>query len=463
MTMDTEFEKLMRLAEKTTLDIQRDSLDRKRAASAKGPAAAIPRNRQEQEKRRRLELERRIRQREEDERQRQIRARESLERRRQERVEAERADAALRQKRKHAQKVQDQGQMMRQQVPRSEPAKRAAHGFVASAEPKRTTHAAPLSYSELMRIASGKPAAHLPSLSKDRATEHQRLPSEPKRSHRADGPVKSPPSRAASLSRPRQQAETSSSVRRSAPPFPPPTTKPFMHAESASRASAPKNQMAPAVPIQQERRPPPEREIDRFGVIPRSVAKRGGNPVRAAPYPPPKSSSARRRNTHDGPDAAPTRLDPRDRATAADRRAPAPCFATPHARQCNTSNTSRLQTSAARPMKPAEPKRAHTSRHDDYGDDSEYDSMDDFVVDDEDGNGEGGGYRVGSIREMFGVRYHDVNDDDEDDDMEVSAMQQMREDKRSARIGRLEDDAEERRLAEEERERERRRRARERR
>ncbi|KAJ2852927.1 hypothetical protein GGI22_005081, partial [Coemansia erecta] len=92
-----------------------------------------------------------------------------------------------------------------------------------------------------------------------------------------------------------------------------------------------------------------------------------------------------------------------------------------------------------------------------------YDSMDDFVVDDEDGNGEGGGYRVGSIREMFGVRYHDVNDDDEDDDMEVSAMQQMREDKRSARIGRLEDDAEERRLAEEERERERRRRARERR
>ncbi|KAJ2855654.1 hypothetical protein GGI22_004061, partial [Coemansia erecta] len=204
------------------------------------------------------------------------------------------------------------------------------------------------------------------------------------------------------------------------------------------------------------------REIDRFGVIPRSVAKRGGNSVRAAPYPPPKSSSARRRNTHDGPDAAPTRLDPRDRATVADRRAPAPCSATPHARQRNTSNTSRLQTSAARPMRPAEPKRAHTSRHDDYGDDSEYDSMDDFVVDDEDGNGEGGGYRIGSIREMFGVRYHDVNDD-EDDDMEASAMQQMREDKRSARIGRLEDDAEERRLAEEERERERRRRARERR
>ncbi|KAJ1797201.1 hypothetical protein LPJ59_003286 [Coemansia sp. RSA 2399] len=446
--MDTEFEKLMRLAEKTTLDIQRDSLDRKRATSAKGPAV-IPTSREEQEKRRRVELERRVRQREEEERQRQIRARESLERRRQERVEAERADEVLRQKRKHAQKVQqNQGQTMRQHVPRSAPAKRVGHGFVASAESKRTTHAAPLSYSELMRIASGKPAAHLPSLSKDRALEPQRLPSEPKRPHRTDGPVKSPPLPAASLSRPRQQTDTSRSVRRSAPP--PRTTKPFVHAESASRTSAPKKQKASAVPIQQERRLPPEREIDRFGVIPRSTAKRGGNPVRAVPYPLPESSSARRRNTRDGPAAAPTRLDPRD------RRDPAPCSATPHARQRNTSHTSRQQIPASRPIKPSEPKRTHASRHDDYDDDSEYDSMDDFVVDDE------GGYRVGSIREMFGVRYHDVNDDD-DDDMEVSAMQQMREDKRSARIGRLEDDAEERRLAEEERERERRRRTRERR
>ncbi|KAJ2547157.1 transcription initiation factor TFIID subunit 11 [Coemansia sp. RSA 1933] len=73
--------------------------------------------------------------------------------------------------------------------------------------------------------------------------------------------------------------------------------------------------------------------------------------------------------------------------------------------------------------------------------------MDDFIVDDD------SGYRVGSIREMFGVRYHDVNDDD-DDIMEVSAMQQMREDKRSAKLGRLKDDEEEHQLADQERERE---------
>ncbi|KAJ2785072.1 hypothetical protein GGI15_002047 [Coemansia interrupta] len=92
---------------------------------------------------------------------------------------------------------------------------------------------------------------------------------------------------------------------------------------------------------------------------------------------------------------------------------------------------------------------------------SDYDSMDDFVVDDEEEEG-GSRYRAGSIREMFGVRYHDVDDDD-DDDMEVSATQLMREDRISAKMGKLEDEEEERRLEEEERNRRRRMRERERR
>ncbi|ORX69541.1 hypothetical protein DL89DRAFT_267733 [Linderina pennispora] len=90
-------------------------------------------------------------------------------------------------------------------------------------------------------------------------------------------------------------------------------------------------------------------------------------------------------------------------------------------------------------------------RQDDYEDESEYDSLDDFVVDDEDESR----YRVGAIREMFGVRYRDVDDDD-DYNMESSAMQQMSEERRSAKIGKLEDKREEERLAAEERERERR-------
>ncbi|KAJ1668696.1 hypothetical protein EV178_000373 [Coemansia sp. RSA 1646] len=478
--MDTEFEKLMRLAEKTTIDIQRNSLERKRATGSIG-RQVVSGSREEQEKRRRQELERRVRQREEDERQRQIRAKESLERKRQERIEAERAEAAMCQKRNHSQKTQQkqpqQGQKTRQQTSHNGVAVRTARNAVPDkavpAQPRRATSTVPLSYEELMSIASGK-QTRSPSLQKKIASKQrdlpqthrsgQRLPSEPKHQHRAAVPIKASSS-APSLSRPCQQADTGISTRR---PAPSPPTQPFVRAASASRkggSKAPNSQKTATVPVQLERSPrrqPPERGVDRFGVIPKFTAKQG-NPVRATPYPLPGSSDARRRNMRDGPATTPIRTDPRARASASDRRAPTSASITPHTRRSNISShpplrDSRQRAPVSRPMKPSEPKRPRASKYDDYDDNSEYDSMDDFIVDDEGGDS-GGGYRVGSIREMFGVRYHDVNDED-DDDMEVSAMQQMREDKRSARIGRLEDDEEERRLAEEERERERRRRRR---
>ncbi|KAJ1933181.1 hypothetical protein FBU59_006117, partial [Linderina macrospora] len=125
----------------------------------------------------------------------------------------------------------------------------------------------------------------------------------------------------------------------------------------------------------------------------------------------------------------------RDRARTPDTRRPPPSGS-------RRPIDHRMQPSQRRPP-------AGRSRRDEYEDDeSEYDSLDDFVVDDEDE----GRYRAGAIREMFGIQYRDVDDDDDDYNMESSAMQQMNEERRSAKIGKLEDKREEERLAAEERE-----------
>ncbi|KAJ2605649.1 hypothetical protein EV177_006107 [Coemansia sp. RSA 1804] len=509
--MDTEFEKLMRLAEKTTIDIQRGALERKRATSARGLERA-PVSREEQEKRRRLELEQRVRQREEDDRQRRVQAKTIAEKRRQEREDADRIDAAVRKKRSQSQRATEQkqqegrpktgGQALQPLRAGASSSARTTNGSAGGAsssqksvQPKPKRDAAPaaqLSYEELMRIASGKPVP-LQSLPKAVSSDQRSLASkhisgQPPRRNAAPATLPLPVS---SLSRPRQQATdtgaptrraASSSTRPSIPATPaskPSASKPL--ASASSRVS--KSQKPSAVPIRQERSQPkaaPEREIDRFGVLPKFASKRGTS-VRSAPYPPPGALSARSRNTRDPPAASAAHSsDARSRVSATNRNRP-------------TSNSDALRSrkvSTVRPSSPRgsrqalpafakslkrhpEPKhRARSSRpnnnsnnNNDYDDedddDSEYDSMDDFIVDDEGDGAAGGGYRVGSIREMFGVRYHDVNDDN-DDDMEVSVMQQMREDRRSARIGRLEDEEEERRLEKEERERERRRRMRDR-
>ncbi|KAJ2848440.1 hypothetical protein IWW36_003298 [Coemansia brasiliensis] len=189
---------------------------------------------------------------------------------------------------------------------------------------------------------------------------------------------------------------------------------------AASRVSKTATCRASAIPQQRARKPSPEREIDRFGV-------RSSSTLRSRP-----SSSA----------AAISR------SRAADRP-----INNSHVRQQQQRQQIVQRTAPAS----SRPRSSTAKRHyDQKADESEYDSMDDFIVDDEDE----GEYRVGSIRKMFGVRYHDVNDED-DDDMEVSATQLMREDLRSARIGRLEDEEEERKLAEEERRRQQRQRMRE--
>ncbi|KAJ2760498.1 hypothetical protein H4S06_001693 [Coemansia sp. BCRC 34490] len=503
----------MRLAEKTTIDIQRGALERKRATSARVLERA-PASREEQEKRRRLELEQRVRQREEDDRQRRVQAKSIAEKRRQEREDADRIDAAMRKKRSQSRKATEQ----RQQEGRLKPgdqalqplragassSARTANGSTGGArsaqkslQPKPKRDAAPaaqLSYEELMRIASGKPVP-LQSLPKADPSDQRSLASK----HRSSQPPRrnaapaASPLPVSSLSRPRQQAtDTGAPTRRAAAS----STRPSTPATPASKPSASrtfasassrvsKSQKPSAAPIRQERpqrKATPEREIDRFGVLPKSASKRDTS-VRSAPYPSPGTLSARSsRNTRDSPAASAAHpSDARSRMSATNRNRPTSNSDALRSRKGNTARLSPPRRSRqtlpafAKPLKrhPEPQHRARSSRpnnsnnknndYDDEDDDdgSEYDSMDDFIVDDEGDGAAGGGYRVGSIREMFGVRYHDVNDDN-DDDMEVSVMQQMREDRRSARIGRLEDEEEERRLEREERERERRRRMRDR-
>ncbi|KAJ2793918.1 hypothetical protein H4R21_005708, partial [Coemansia helicoidea] len=159
--MSTEFERLLRLAEQNTADIQRISLERKRHVG-QAPAADTG-ERAAREKRQRLELERRIRQREQDGR----RQREdALERRRRERQEAERLEAERREtKRREAQRQEAKRRERPREGRRTAPA--SARGSVTQqrgaplpAEPPRRPAAAqPLSYEQLMDIASGAAAA----------------------------------------------------------------------------------------------------------------------------------------------------------------------------------------------------------------------------------------------------------------------------------------------------------------
>ncbi|KAJ1729936.1 hypothetical protein LPJ61_003284, partial [Coemansia biformis] len=190
------------------------------------------------------------------------------------------------------------------------------------------------------------------------------------------------------------------------------------------------------------RKAPPEREIDRFGVLSRAGG-RGAGARDVVPLPRARTQTA-------GGDRADGGARP--------ARAAGSGVAAPPRSHCPAASGRSVRSSTA-PSRPPATARGSDGRRrrvrDDEGDESEYDSMDDFIVDDDEDGADR--YRVGSIREMLGVRYHDVNDDDDDDDnMEVSATQVMREDRRSARIGRLEDEEEERRMVEEERRRRRR-------
>ncbi|KAJ2451887.1 hypothetical protein EV183_003293 [Coemansia sp. RSA 2336] len=358
--MGTEFEKLLRLAEQNTLDIQRISLEKKRQNTTQSS------NQETIEKRRKVELERRIQQRDHEEKQREARMQAALERRRRERLEAEQAKAQAARKRP---------MVSRPERPARAGVSRAGVALKAP-EPKPKPAQQPLSYDELMRIAESKhpPAAKRSVGRKEPASVEVKRPAQPRQ-------------------RVKQAAPQKDAVR-------------------SSRVSKAPAARSSAIPQQRARKPSPEREIDRFGV--------------------------------------------RSSTTARSRPAPSAATAVARARADRPIGSSHVRQQQAKPPRtaPAKTRNVAQRHHAERAEESEYDSMDDFIVDDEDE-----GYRVGTIRKMFGVQYHDVNDED-DDDMEVSATQLMREDLRSARIGRLEDEEEERKLEEEERRRQQRQRMR---
>ncbi|KAJ2790890.1 hypothetical protein H4R20_006938, partial [Coemansia guatemalensis] len=157
--MGTEFERLMRLAEQNTVEIQRTSLEKRQIGGASRSNAGVGDAREQRDKRRRveLELERRIKQRETDNIQRQA----DLQRRRKERLEAEKAEQEELERRRQMERRQKQKQKVgsgsgagvANADRRDGPAPRAP-----VAEPKRGA-AQPLSYDQLMRIASERPSA----------------------------------------------------------------------------------------------------------------------------------------------------------------------------------------------------------------------------------------------------------------------------------------------------------------
>ncbi|KAJ1889638.1 hypothetical protein LPJ66_007926 [Kickxella alabastrina] len=232
---------------------------------------------------------------------------------------------------------------------------------------------------------------------------------------------------------------------------------------------------------QQTVRKPPEREIDRFGVrsgatlaarrptLPGRGASRDSVGAAERRAQPSALAPARARSIRDERDARSVRSP----ASHLDGRGARPLV--PPALRAGENSRSRGDDQRALPRnnsavgRPnraggggAMQKRRREEYYDDHDGESDYDSLDDFVVDDEE---EGGvRYREGAIRRMLGVQYRDVDDDDDDgDDMEVSASQLMREERISAKIGRQEDEEEERRQEEAERARKRRVRERERR
>ncbi|KAJ1752160.1 hypothetical protein LPJ79_001454 [Coemansia sp. RSA 1821] len=362
--MGTEFEKLLRLAEQNTLDIQRISLEKKRQNTTQ------PSNREAIEKRRKVELERRIQQRDYEEKQREARMQAALERRRRERLEAEQQAKALAARKKPT--------VSKPERPARAGASRT--GVPLKAPEPKSKPAQPLSYDELMRIAEGKQAPV---------------------AKRNDVGRREPVNTASAVRRPAQSRQQR--AKQAAP------QKDTVRSSQARVSKAPASRSS-AIPQQRTRKPSPEREIDRFGV----------------------------------------------RSSSTIRNRPAPSAATARVRADRPINSSHVRQQQPKPQHaaPAKARNAAKRHYAEKAEESEYDSMDDFIVDDEDE-----GYRVGTIRKMFGVQYHDVNDED-DDDMEVSATQLMREDLRSARIGRMEDEEEERKLEEEERRRQQRQRMR---
>ncbi|KAJ1806280.1 hypothetical protein LPJ75_005090, partial [Coemansia sp. RSA 2598] len=367
-----------------------------------------------------------------------------------------------------------------------------------------------LSYDELMQIASGKKAAPAkpvaekslkPSLqpplsagsSRSVASRDSpatatatRRPIERSRSPRRTARARSPAEGRKPSPRPRPALGSGGSghVRSSAsaaalpaartakPPAPSDLRRDGISRKpSASTSSArPRERMgqagvrASARPAAQEpprvSRRPPEREIDRFGVRPgsSSVARKeplergssrtnGAEPVRRE-----HPAAAQRPNVRDGRDLRRPgdarqshSLDSRPLSSRGTRPTAQPAARDVSGRSRPRNNLPPARGNAVDRSFRHKTSGASRRRYgdDDGEDDSEYDSLDDFIVDDEEEGCDR--YRVGSIREMFGVRYRDVNDDD-DDDMEVSALQLMREDRISAKIGRLEDEEEERLL-----------------
>ncbi|KAJ2502121.1 hypothetical protein GGH96_001399 [Coemansia sp. RSA 1972] len=406
----------MRLAEQNTLDIQRISLEKKRQAGmAVDPG-----------KRRKVEIEQRVRQREAEDRvrreaedQRQEKdERQRLEKRQLDRVEADKRQQRLdtekrqrldaerrrldREKRVDLEKKQGPSAYKRQTKVVCPPSARSE----SRDKPKQ-----PLSYDELMRIASNKSSPAQPAPSAKASASAKSLASV-----KTSAPVKTPaPKPSASVrnsalakrptARPESIKRSTEKLVKSAVPVNNALAKRLeseRHAKPAARRPVqpqPRRRDEPTRPTKAKVPEPeprvrkaPEREIDRFGV--RSMSRQ--------------------------PTARRDPVIPR-------------------------SNRSTSASSSSRPRPP--PPRADKAKRQvaKYEDDaSEYDSMDDFIVEDEDDE-----YRAGSIRAMFGVRYRYVDDDDTDD-MEVSAVQLMREDRHSARIGRLEDEEEERKLAAEE-------------
>ncbi|KAJ2685829.1 hypothetical protein IWW39_004033 [Coemansia spiralis] len=480
--MSTEFERLMRLAEQNTADLQRASLERKRHIGDHSVADGTS-EREQREKRRKLELEKRARQREDDEKQRQVRLRADMEQRRRERMEAEKAEesrkklAQQRQQTTRGPAGQSSGAKgssgmrvtpgARDSLPNRKPLPREEPVLPKRPAPQR------MSYDELMRIASGQaePPAKRPAKS-------QPAPQQPRVSLAQTGAVHATHCRQQSgkrLPKPessKPQAEStaprrpqpigSAGIRHTTKSLPPVARKEPPAAgrsvESRERPRAPPitKRAKDAEPAPKKREPPPpseprvrkapEREIDRFGVCAGSAAKR--DPTRSARVETaPRSNGRREEQTDRRPADSRTQrngpVGPRPGAPA------------------SASTRQRERSPRRRPSPPPARRRDGVRQQGQkrrYDDESDYDSLDDFVVDDEE---EGGSrYRVGAIREMFGVRYHDVNDDDDDDDMEVSTRQLMMEERRSAKLGRQEDEEEERRLEEEERARARRRRER---
>ncbi|KAJ2147573.1 hypothetical protein IW136_000041 [Coemansia sp. RSA 678] len=404
--MGTEFDRLMRLAEQNTLDIQRISLEKKRQAGMTVDPS----------KRRKVEIEQRVRQREAEERvrregderrQKEKDERQRLEKRRLDRVEADkrqqRLDAEKRQrldvekKRLEVEKKQKPNVYKRQTKVVCPPPVRAE----SRDRPKQ-----PLSYDELMRIASNKssPVGAVRS-AKASVSAKTLAPAKASTSAKTLAPAKASSVRTPACAKKPLSAMNSEPTKR-------PTARPVKSAVSVNNAST--------------KRLASERHAARRPVQPQP--RRRDEPMRntkaKAPEPEPRVRKA--------PEREIDRFGVRSTARQpAPRRDP---VAKPH-RATSTPISSR-------PRLPRVDKaKKQASKH--YDETSEYDSMDDFIVEDEDDE-----YRAGSIRAMFGVRYRDVDDDD-DDDMEVSAVQLMREDRRSARIGRLEDEEEERKLAEE--------------